>query len=113
MKEKVGTLIVMAAMAVAGSTYAQPTAEARKATSADVKDSAGAAHKATATVEKVDPAAGVVTLSHGPVKSLNWPAMTMGFKVRDKALLDKLAQGKRVEVEFVQSGKDYVIIKAG
>ncbi len=41
-----------------------------------------------------------------PVKSLNWP-MTMGFKVTDRTLLDKLTEGKTVEVEFEQAGKDY------
>ena len=70
---------------------------------------AQAAHKATGVVKKVDPKAGTVTLAHEPVKSLNWPAMTMGFTVKDKALLDKLATGKKVEFEFVQQGKDYVI----
>ncbi len=35
--------------------------------------------------------------------------MTMGFKVADKSLLDKLTEGKKVEVEFKQMGKDYVI----
>jgi len=33
----------------------------------------------------------------------------MGFQVKDKMLLDKLAVGKKVEFEFVQHGKDYVI----
>ena len=70
---------------------------------------AQAVHKATGVVKKVDPKAGTVTLSHNPVKSLNWPAMTMGFTVKDKALLDKLAVDKKVEFEFVQQGKDYVI----
>lgn len=68
-----------------------------------------AAHKATGVVKKVDPKAGTVTLAHDPVKSLKWPAMTMGFTVKDKSLLDKLAAGKKVEVEFVQQGSDYVI----
>jgi Cu(I)/Ag(I) efflux system protein CusF len=68
-----------------------------------------AAHKATGVVKKVDPKAGSVTLAHDPVKSLNWPAMTMGFQVKDKMLLDKLAVGKKIEFEFVQQGKDYVI----
>ena len=68
-----------------------------------------AAHKATGVVKKVDPKAGTVTLAHDPVKSLNWSAMTMGFTVKDKALLDKLQPGKKVEFEFVQQGKDYVI----
>lgn len=68
-----------------------------------------AAHKAIGVVKKVDPKAGTVTLAHDPVKSLNWPAMTMSFMVKDKALLDKLAANKKVEFEFVQEGKDNVI----
>ena len=67
------------------------------------------AHKATGVVKKVDPKAGTVTLAHDPVKSLNWPAMTMGFTVKDKALLDKLQADKKIEFEFVQQGNDYVI----
>ena len=73
------------------------------------KSQAKGTHKATATVKSVDAKAGTVTLDHAPVKSLNWPAMTMAFKVKDKALMDKLSQGKKVDVEFEQRGKDYVI----
>ena len=69
----------------------------------------GAAHQATGVVKKVDAKAGTVTLAHDPVKSLKWPAMTMPFTVKDKALLDKLQAGKKVQFEFVQQGKDYVI----
>ena len=70
---------------------------------------AQAAHKATGVVKKVDSKAGTVTLAHDPVKSLNWPAMTMGFQVKDKMLLDKLPIDRKAEVEFMQRGKDYVI----
>jgi Cu/Ag efflux protein CusF len=35
--------------------------------------------------------------------------MTMGFAVKDKALLGKLAPEKKIEFEFVQQGSDYVI----
>lgn len=75
-------------------------------------DKAQATHKAVGVVKKVDPKAGTVALAHEPVKSLGWPAMTMAFKVQDKALLDKLGEGKKVEVEFEQRGKDYVITRA-
>ena len=68
-------------------------------------------HKLIGVVKKLDAKAGTVTLAHEPVKSLNWPAMTMAFKVQDKAALDKLAEGKKVEVEFEQRGKDYVITR--
>lgn len=66
-------------------------------------------HTATAVVKSVDPANSKVTLEHGPVKSLNWPAMTMAYAVKDKALMDKLKVGKKVKVEFTQEGNDYVV----
>jgi Cu(I)/Ag(I) efflux system protein CusF len=66
-------------------------------------------HHASGTVKKLDASVGTVTFAHGPVKSLNWPAMTMNFRVKDKALLDKLAVGTRAEFEFVQEGSDYVV----
>jgi len=78
-----------------------------------VKSVAGAntTHVAMAVVKKADPKAGTVTLAHEPVKSMNWPAMTMAFKVKNKMLFDQLTEGKKVEVEFVQDGKGYVITK--
>ena len=65
-------------------------------------------HAADGVVKDVD-ATGKVTLQHGPVKSLGWPAMSMGFAVKDKALLPKLAVGSKVHVEFDKQGSDYVI----
>lgn len=76
------------------------------------KPAAGASvHMAKGKVTKVDAAAGVVTLAHEPVKSLNWPAMTMGFQVKDKMVLDGLTIGKMVDFEFAQANKGYVITK--
>lgn len=71
--------------------------------------SAAAVHMATGVIKKVDATAGLVTLAHEPVKSMNWPAMTMGFQVKDKMLFDKLAVGKKVDFEFVQGAKGYVV----
>lgn len=69
----------------------------------------GHVHKASGTVKMLDATKGTVTFAHGPVNSLNWPAMTMGFRVKDKALLDTLAVGRQVEFEFAQEGADYVV----
>jgi Cu(I)/Ag(I) efflux system periplasmic protein CusF len=69
----------------------------------------GTVHKATGVVTKVDSTAGKVTIKHEPVQSMKWPAMTMAFLVKDKAMLDKLAKDKKVDFEFVQRGKDYVV----
>jgi Cu/Ag efflux protein CusF len=76
-----------------------------------IKPAAGArqTHMAAGTVKKSDAKAGKVTLAHGPVASLNWPAMTMAFKVKDKALWKKLGDGNKVELEFTQEGADYVV----
>ena len=64
-------------------------------------------HKASGVVAKIDK--NKVTIQHGPVQSLNWPAMTMAFTVKDKALIDRLGKDKKVDFEFRQEGKDYVI----
>ena len=69
----------------------------------------GTVHKGVGVVKKVDPARSTITLDHGPVESLNWPAMTMPFTVADKSLLEKVQPGRKVEFEFVQQGKDYRI----
>src|SRR2546427_12521722 len=66
-------------------------------------------HKGVGTVKKVDPASGKVTIAHGPIPTMKWPAMNMTFTVKDKALLGKLSQDKKVEFEFVERGSDYLI----
>src|SRR6267142_3240586 len=73
------------------------------------KKSEGKVHKGTGTVKKLDPADGKVTIAHGPIPTMKWPAMNMTFTVKDKALLDKFSQDKKVDFEFVQQGSDYVI----
>jgi Cu(I)/Ag(I) efflux system protein CusF len=66
-------------------------------------------HKGTGKVTKVDPATNSVTIAHEPVSTMNWPAMTMTFKAKDKTLLEKIKQGDKVDFEFVQQGKDYIV----
>ncbi len=62
----------------------------------------GSSHRAEGTVEEIDAKAGTVSISHGPVASLKWPAMTMEFKVANDALLKALKPGAMVTVEFVE-----------
>ncbi len=73
------------------------------------KKSEAKSHKGVGTVKKIDSAASKVTIAHGPIKTMNWPAMNMTFTVKDRALLDKFSQDKKVEFEFVQQGSDYVV----
>jgi Cu(I)/Ag(I) efflux system protein CusF len=69
----------------------------------------GQEHQARGKVTKVDRAAGRVTIAHGPVASLKWPAMTMAFEVRDKALFDKLQPGASVEFSFVEQNRKHMV----
>ena len=59
-------------------------------------------HQASGTVDGVDLKEGTVSLAHGPVASLKWPAMTMEFKTANAALLQSLKPGAKVAVEFIE-----------
>ena len=59
-------------------------------------------HKASGTVDSVDPKTGLVSMNHGPVPTLKWPAMTMEFKAANEALLRDLKPGAKVDFEFVE-----------
>jgi Cu(I)/Ag(I) efflux system protein CusF len=99
-------VIAAALMTGVGLAYAGEIASKDHATRGQAP---AGAHKATGVVKKLDAKGGTVTIAHEPVKELKWPAMTMPFKVQDKALIDKLGEGKKVDFEFEQRGKDAVI----
>ncbi len=60
-------------------------------------------HKGEGSIESVDLAQASVTINHGPIASLKWPAMTMDFKVKDPALLRTLKPGQSIAFEFVEA----------
>lgn len=60
-------------------------------------------------VDSIDKEKGKVTLSHEPIVSLNWPAMTMDFAVEDKTLFNKLIAGKKVNFQFIKQGNHYLV----
>ena len=105
MKTLMSIAIFALSAVMAGATFAQTTAPK----SADAKAAAAATHKATGVVKQTDPAAGKVTLTHDPVKELNWPGMTMGFVVKDPALFKKLEPGRKIEFEFIQQGNTFIV----
>jgi membrane fusion protein, copper/silver efflux system len=71
-------------------------------------------HRGTGKIIEVDPVKGRVELDHGPIPSMKWPAMRMGFMVTDKSALARLKKGDTVEFEVrgkPAEGGDYVIDK--
>ena len=79
----------------AGEHDAQKPAAGAAAAGADMTE---------AEVRKVDKASGKLTLKHAEIKSLDMPAMTMVFGVKDKAMLDKLQPGDKVKFNAVDDG---------
>jgi len=61
-----------------------------------------AGHKGEGTVEDIDSKAGTLSLNHGPIATLGWPAMSMEFKVANDSLLRDLKPGAKVDFEFVE-----------
>ena len=90
---------------MASAAPASPASPTRAAAPA-----AAVGHQASGTVDSIDLQAGSLSLNHGPVASLKWPAMTMPFKVANTALLKGLTPGQAVNFEFVERQPgDYVV----
>ena len=87
----------LGALLIAASVGARTAA----AQSADPSTAASAARPADAVmsegeVRKIDRAAGKLTLRHGPIASLDMPAMTMVFRVADPRMLESVKEGDKV-----------------
>jgi len=68
----------------AGADHAQHGAAAASADSTDGE------------VKKVDKASGKLTIKHGELKNLGMGAMTMVFRAKDAAMLDKVKAGDKI-----------------
>ncbi len=69
-------------------------------------------HRADGTVDTIDLKAGTLTLNHGPVATLKWPAMTMEFKAANASLLNGLKPGQAVAFEFVERQPGEYVVTA-
>jgi RND family efflux transporter MFP subunit len=88
--------------AISGLSAAPAPAGAASAAPAGAAVSGPVGHKGQGTVDSVDPKAGTVSLNHGAIPSLKWPAMTMEFKAANPSLLNGLRPGVPVSFEFVE-----------
>jgi Cu(I)/Ag(I) efflux system protein CusF len=60
-------------------------------------------------VRKVDLEQKKVTLRHGPIQSLEMPAMTMVFRVADTKLLDNVKVGDKVRFAVERANGAFVV----
>ena len=50
-----------------------------------------------------------VTISHGPVQGIGWPAMTMTFRSGSPGLIEGISVGDRVAFDFMQADGGYTL----
>lgn len=86
-----------------GLAHAAPAgaADPLRVAAADAKP---AAVSGTGVVEQVKADQGKVKINHEPIPALDWPSMSMYFRVKDKAVLEGIATGDKVQFDL-EKGK--------
>jgi Cu(I)/Ag(I) efflux system protein CusF len=103
-------LVLSAAMAlaIAAPAFAQPTGAMNGGRG--MSGAHGADHSSmtmangVGAVTAVDVKAGTVTIHHGPISALNWPAMTMAFKASAPSVLQGVKAGQSVKFQLMKMG---------
>ena len=101
------TLSVVASLFAAGPAFAQSSANMQ-----------GMNHKAaptkigqgTGVITAIDAKAHTVTIKHGAIPAVGWPAMTMVFKVTPATLLNGARVGQSVAFGVRTKGMDAEVI---
>ena len=88
------TPVIPVAIAVMAVSY---TAQAGEVVSGDVR--------------RVDEETGKITISHGPIKSLNMDAMTMVFTAKDPAILKGVKAGAAVTFEVENVNGQFIVTR--
>lgn len=97
------------AITIASSALAQPNVVDHASHHA----AAGASASVDMTegeIRKVDKTAGTMTIKHGEIKNLGMPPMTMVFKAKNPALLDKVKPGDKVRFTAEQTTAGALIV---
>jgi len=91
-------LVLIAALAAAGVTYAQntPAAPAKPAVAARPKSTMPLVE---GEIRKLDAATGLIVLKHGDIPNLGMPAMTMGFQIAARTMLSGFKVGDKVRFQ--------------
>ena len=84
-------LTAIAALCLASVARAQAPATTPAASEASPTRGEG-----VGVIRRLDVKSGAITLQHGPIAALSWPAMTMTFKA-DPALLKSVSVGEKVD----------------
>ena len=97
------------------SSESMPMKEGMKdgmmATATDAEAAAARTGTGSGVVTAIDRAAGTLTIQHGAIAALQWPAMTMPFKADPPSLLDTVKAGDRIEFDVTTEGNRVTAIR--
>src|SRR5262245_42910532 len=105
-----GRLLGFAMFAGMLTTFA-PSAEIRAQGNMKQMEGMGdtATASATGTVAAVNAASHRITVNHGPIPEIKWPAMRMEFPVVSSLDLSKVKVGDKVRFTLSGSGNSYTV----
>jgi Cu(I)/Ag(I) efflux system periplasmic protein CusF len=90
------------------------TTAASPAASADKPATSGSVEKPPMTegeIKKIDKDLGKVTIKHGEIKNLDMPPMTMVFRMKDAAMLDKVKVGDKINFSAEKLNGNFTVTK--
>ena len=99
------SIVLMSLLAVATTTHAAHHPQHANGPT----PGAVAAAMSEGEIRKIDNSAGKVTIKHGPLANLDMPPMTMVFRVKEPALLDKVKVGDHVRFSAEKIGGQYTV----
>ena len=102
-----GALALPLLIAACGQQQEAPTENRQGALASSTAPQAGNVHSAVGDVTAI--AGEQVTISHGPVESLGWPAMTMTFRAGSPEMAGQVSVGDRVSFSFRQDDRGYTL----
>ncbi|RJP65641.1 MAG: copper-binding protein [Comamonadaceae bacterium] len=107
---------VALSFALTGPALAQMTMDHGKMGMDQGKASTAAAPSMTdGEIRKIDKENSKITIKHGEIKHMDMPPMSMVFNVKDKAMLDKVQVGDKIQFIVIQEAGKMVVtdIKPG
>ena len=93
------------------NTHDSIASEQKNKSGSKTKKSSPATHRGEGTIKAIDFAHATVTLAHGPIASLEWPAMVMDFRLLEPASAQSLKPGQKINFEITEEAAgEFVIV---
>lgn len=94
-------VVILAASLAAGAASAQ---DMQTMKGMPMGQPAAKTGQGTGVIKAVDAKAGTLTIQHGPIPAIGWPAMTMAFKAASPSLLNGLKVGQTIGFDVKATG---------